>query len=700
MSTQHIAVKMLSCVAFASVVTLSSAHAADGIWVVDTNGLWSAVENWSGGTSADGSTSTATFTNNITADRIVSLDSARTLNKLVFSDSVTATPGSWLIDNNGNAANILTLGGTTPTITVNALGTGKTAEISAIISGSTASTKLGGGTLVLSGANNFTSSLSMGAASGTTQTGGIIIMNNPSASIGGAAGATNDISIRNGAFRQSTGKVTVTGSNTSINSPASGAFVVGGDTRYGAYELSGGILEINDPWRMNPRRSQITQTGGAMSISYTGSGAIQSGREFFIGSASERAVVYATAGTTTVTTASTLTGAALVISDTANSGTSYNLNGSELTLAGTADWTVSGGAGFIHMTRGGDGERETGNLNLNSAGRLTTRGIAQGDTDTGAIGRLNFNGGTLRAGSDNATFLQGLTTTRIYSGGATIDTDGKNITIGQDLLAPTGNGLASVALTTGGSGYFGAPIVTIKDGGGTGATAVANFDATTRTVTGITITSPGSGYTSAPTVEINHGRDGGGNPTLGTITLSALTSGGLTKIGTGTLTLSGQNTYSGATTVNEGALFVNGSLASAVNVASGATLGGTNTIGSATLASGAILEPGAATNLIGTLTLSGTAPALSGRQLVADLSTTSGVCDKLVLSGTVDLAGLTVTVKTAGTLSSSNTYVLLSSTSLSGRPTLAGDLSYPWQLTVKNNTLVLSKAFGTMVRFF
>jgi autotransporter-associated beta strand protein len=681
--------------------TLSSTHAADGIWTVDANGLWSATENWSGGTIADGSTSTASFTNNITADRIVSLDSSRTLNKLVFSDSVTATPGSWLIDNNGNAANILTLGGTTPTLTVNALGTGKTAEISAIISGSTASTKLGGGTLVLSGANNFTSSLSMGATSGTTQTGGIIIMNNPSASIGGAAGAANDISIRNGAFRQSTGKVTVTGSNTSINSPASGAFVVGGDTRYGAYELSGGILEINDPWRMNPRRSQITQTGGAMSISYTGSGAIANGRQFFLGNAAERAVVYATAGTNTITTAETLTGAVLVISDTANSGTAFNVNGSELTIAGTADWTVSGGAGFVHMTRGHveDADRETGNLNLNSGGRLTTRGIAQGDTNTGAIGRLNFNGGTLRAGADNATFLQGLTTTRIYSGGATIDTNGKEITIGQALLAPTGDGLASVALTTGGSGYFGAPIVTIKDGGGTGATAVANFDATTRTVTGITITSPGSGYTSAPTVEINHGRDGGGNPTLGTITLSALTSGGLTKIGTGTLTLSGQNTYSGATTVNEGALFVNGSLASAMNVASGATLGGTNTIGSVTLASGSILEPGAATNLIGTLTLSGTAPTLSGRHLVADLSTTSGVCDKLVLSGAVDLAGLTVTVKTAGTLSSSNTYVLLSSTSLSGRPTLAGDLSYPWYLSVQNSTLVL-KAGGTLISFF
>ena len=55
------------------------------------------------------------------------------------------------------------------------------------------------------------------------------------------------------------------------------------------------------------------------------------------------------------------------------------------------------------------------------------------------------------------------------------------------------------------------------------------------------------------------------------------TTGGLTKAGAGTLTLSGANTYIGATSLNAGGLVVNGSLASAVTVNDG-FLGGTGSV--------------------------------------------------------------------------------------------------------------------------
>ena len=51
--------------------------------------------------------------------------------------------------------------------------------------------------------------------------------------------------------------------------------------------------------------------------------------------------------------------------------------------------------------------------------------------------------------------------------------------------------------------------------------------------------------------------------------------GGLTKMGTGTMTLTGANTYSGGTIVNSGALLVKGSIQSPVIVATGGTFGGT-----------------------------------------------------------------------------------------------------------------------------
>ena len=71
-------------------------------------------------------------------------------------------------------------------------------------------------------------------------------------------------------------------------------------------------------------------------------------------------------------------------------------------------------------------------------------------------GTVNFNGGTLMAaspGSPTTGFLSGLTAANVQAGGAVINPDGYNISIGQNLLHDPGlGGTTDGGLTKSGSG--------------------------------------------------------------------------------------------------------------------------------------------------------------------------------------------------------------------------------------------------------
>ena len=122
--------------------------------------------------------------------------------------------------------------------------------------------------------------------------------------------------------------------------------------------------------------------------------------------------------------------------------------------------------------------------------------------------------------------------------------------------------------------------------------------------------------------------------------------GSLTKVGAGTLTLTGANLYTGGTTVNGGSLIVDGSLVSpTTSVNPGGLLGGHGFIGG-NLVNGGTVSPG---NSPGTLTVHGNFTQSAGGTLrieVAGLAASEH--DLLAIHGAAHLAGTVRVVRLGG----------------------------------------------------
>ena len=235
----------------------------------------------------------------------------------------------------------------------------------------------------------------------------------------------------------------------------------------------------------------------------------------------------------------------------AGGGLGCNWNGSSSPSLGTQTSIVNIMGGSVTSASQPVDFRTTGDigiLNLNG-GLLETTAVID-------FGTLNFNGGTLQAAIANTGFLT-LSTAYVWPGNAVIDNNGTSIGVTTALLAPTGNGVHGIASFTGGAGYIAPPIVTVTNGvgdtTGSGATALAQINPATGSVTNVLITSPGVNYTATPIFLLS----GGGATTPATITGAAPTqntSGGLTLLGAGVTTLSATNTYTGNTIVGAGTL--------------------------------------------------------------------------------------------------------------------------------------------------
>ena len=278
-------------------------------------------------------------------------------------------------------------------------------------------------------------------------------------------------------------------------------------------------------------------------------------------------------------------------SQTSNSDANQLTVGSVFTAptAGTSTFVQQGGTVTTNgLSLGGSQNGVTPGIYYLNGGTLTSGTLTRG-SNAASSGTLSFGGGTFKNSAAISTDAN--LTTKISSGGATIDTTSGNLTWSGAILAGNTGTVTGFTGLSGGSGATPGriPLTFSAPASGTTATGVAIVDQS-GVVTDIVITNPGSGYTLAPTIT---GLPGGASATATFNT----TAGGLTKNGSNTLTLTGNNTYTGTTTVNGGTLSL--ARAGTAGSATGGTLGASTT--------GIMVNPGgtllvAASNAVGNTT--------------------------------------------------------------------------------------------------
>ena len=573
-----------------------------------------------------------------------------------------ATGTSLVVQNGVTDANVTAMLGTTNiaagvTLAVDTIAGDRTytAAITNSAQGLLNLVKTGPNTLTLTGANTYTGTTTVNggtlvAAGGSAAAGNIVVGNSIDNAVlnvptgGTMTGGTITAGTTAGSF----GAVNVTGGTLTLatQETTDGISFGAGEGGYGAFTMSGGTMTQS---RLMFGGINGSVTGG------TGVGLITGGTYNTNGWC-----ILARAGTS-ATGILTVTGGTINHAG-ASQDIAIGLQGSgraELNVAGGLidntgrRVTFSGGTGGTFHWTG------TGLLNLN-AGTLLTNSIAY-DTNAGSASAnsyVNFSGGTLKASSASAAFLPAFAPTpginRVFvngafgtfAGGAVIDTNGFNNTMSANLLAPTGNGVTALAVTSPGSGYIGAPAVKILDDGlPSTATAYAvvgtdpNDVPTFGKVTSVVITNPG---VIVGTATVNLVGGGGTGAAVAVTATGPNTSGGLTKTGVGTLTLTGANTYTGSTAVNAGTL----------------TLAGTGTLAGTTnlwVSSGARFNYAPTT--AGTLAL-GTGAMLT----LANNSNIGEAFDSTIeATGPASVTG-TVNLILSGTYVSGNTYTVLKAT--------------------------------------
>ncbi|HUE91908.1 autotransporter outer membrane beta-barrel domain-containing protein [Pseudomonas sp.] len=513
---------------------------------------------------------------------------------------------------------------------------GNDVTLSSALSGTGALSKLGAGLLLLDAANSYSGGtvveagiLRQGVAGGLvsntayTLNGGTLDLNGFDLSMASLAGTGGTLSLGSaqltldqagattfagslngsgGLTKQGAGTLILSG----INSYSGGTVVDAGILRQGvagglvsntAYTLNGGTLDLNG---FDLSMASLAGTGGTLSLGSAQLTLDQAGATTFAGSLSGTGgLTKQGAGTLALSGVNTYSGGTVVDAGILRQGvagglvsnTAYTLNGGTLDLNGF-DLSMASLAGT-----GGTLSLGSAQLTLNQAGATTF------------AGSLSGTGGLTKQGT-GTLILSGVNT---YSGGAVVDAGILRQGVAGGLVSNTAytlNGgsldlndfdlsMASLA-GTGGTLSLGSAQLTLNQAGSTTfAGSLSGTGGLTKQGTGTLVLSGVNSYSGGTVVDAGILRQGvagglvsgtaftlnggtldlngfdlsmsslagtGGTLSLGSAQLtlnqagattfagSLSGTGGLTKQGTGTLILSGVNTYSGGTVVDAGIL--------------------------------------------------------------------------------------------------------------------------------------------------
>ena len=447
---------------------------------------------------------------------------------------------------------------------------GLNAELSGIISGDGALTKIGEGILTLLASNLYTGGTTVEAGTLATTNLANLGSGNITVSSGGHLTASGDLDFA------TSRDLTVTGTGSSL---------AAGHIWFGTASGANNTVTVADGGSITTTTTfSLGDNGGTSGLSVTGANSIVDATgNFYVG--------YASGGTATVASGGTLATDAQFSLGTSGGTGILNLNdGGTLQVGGTNGIAIGTGSGTFNFNGGtlqvaGSnltstvpmtlGDATTSTVNTNSfdatlSGALSGDGaIAKSGSGTLTLAAANthtggtlVNAGTLTLGHASAL---GATTGSLTLNGGTLDLGGFSPTTGKVVFnggAFTNGSIANTSLYEVQSGLIdfaltGSAALT-KTGPGTAILTSTNAYSGTTTVDGGTLqlgNNTETGSLTSSSIVLNEGGTlayhRSNDPTYAAVFSGA---GNLLKLGPNTLTLTGYNTFTGTATVSGGTL--------------------------------------------------------------------------------------------------------------------------------------------------